>query len=128
MKKIITISLFVIAIVLLVVSCPDKQDHINALKEVVTSVINDEASSLINTDDEGNSNAWANVSSIVGSLLGSTVVTAILENNISVANYFVCSVGKMTYEGEVKNISFGILGHVFTIDKKDIINFIHDNE
>ena len=128
MKKIITISLFVIAIVLLVVSCPDKQDHINALKEVVTSVINDEASSLINKDDEGNSNAWANMSSIVGSLLGSTVVTAVLENNVNVANYFVCSVGKMTYDGDVKTVSFGILGHVFTIDKKDVVNFIHDNE
>ena len=128
MKKILTTSLFVIAIAFLVVSCPDKQDHINALKEVVTSVINDEANSLINKDEEGNSNVWANMSSIVGSLLGSSVVTAVLENNVNVSNYFVCSVGKMTYEGEEKKVSFGILGHVFTIDKKDVVNFIHDNE
>ena len=39
---------------------------------------------------------------------------------LKVDNYFVCSVGTITLDGEARAVSIGVLNHVFTPDEKDL--------
>ena len=44
----------------------------------------------------------------------------VIDNMLKVDNYFVCSIGTITYDGETRGVSIGVLNHVFTPDEKDL--------
>lgn len=49
---------------------------------------------------------------LLGSMIASSLAEAVIDNSLSVKNYFLFSVGRI----EGKTVSIGILGHVFTGD------------
>ena len=95
-----------------VVSCPDRQDHKDAIMEVVNGAIND---GLQTSDKEANE-----LSAFFGSI-GSSVAGYLLDNRLTVKNYFVCSVGEIKdLDGVYQKVSVGVFGHVFTGDKEQL--------
>ena len=95
-----------------VVTCPDKNAHSEALKDLFNTVMTEEMNKSVETDEDA---GWE--------MLGSMIVTGIgglmIDNILKVENYFVCSVGTMTFEGETKIVSLGLMNHVFTITEDE---------
>ena len=112
MKKLLLFILILVAVAgVCVVTCPDKEAHSEALKDLVNTVLTEELS-------EGESESEAGLVAF-GSMLGTGLAGIVLDNTLKVENHFVCSVGTITYAGKTKIVSIGILNHVFTADKED---------
>ena len=62
------------------------------------------------------------MASALGSTFGSYLVSGIINQRLTVSDYILFSTGHITWEGETKTISFGILNHVFTFEDKDMMN------
>lgn len=109
MKKLLLFVLVLVAIAgTCVVTCPDKPSHTAALKEVLNAALTEELS-------DGESDAGFVV---FGSMIGTGLGGLFIDNVLKVDNYFVCSVGTITFDGKTKVVSFGVLNHVFTPGKE----------
>lgn len=102
-----TLLIIVILSATCVVTCPDKEAHTDALMEVLTDVVEEEMG------DEMNENVLSMTISSMALGLGKMVV----KNTMDVDNYFLFSVGKV---GE-NTISVGVMNHVFTISKEELL-------
>ena len=112
MKKLLLFILILVAVAgVCVVTCPDKEAHSEALKDLVNTVLTEELAEGVSESDAG--------FVAFGSMLGTGLAGIVLDNTLKVENHFVCSVGTITYDGKTKIVSFGILNHVFTADKED---------
>ncbi|TXJ63023.1 DUF4359 domain-containing protein [Prevotella brunnea] len=108
---------FIALMTLLVLTCPTTQDHKDALSDVVSSTVSDAAQATDSSpEDEWLEKAFHTISD---AFMGK-VISAAIDNLVTVDNYFVCSVGKVNYDNKEHIVSFGILKHIFTIDKKDL--------
>lgn len=111
MKKLLLIILILVVITgVCVVTCPDKASHTAALKEVLNTALTEELSS--SESDAG--------LVMLGSMIGTSLGELVIDNMLKVDNYFVCSIGTITYDGETRVVSIGVLNHVFTPDEKDL--------
>ena len=117
MKKLIISLLVILGIcAVAVISCPDRQDHKDAIMEVVSGAINDE----LQTSDKDSQE----ISAFFGSI-GSSVAGYLLDNRLTVKNYFVFSVGELKdLDGAGHKVSVGVFGHVFTGGKEQLKNAI----
>lgn len=112
MKKLLLFILILVAVAgVCVVTCPDKEAHSEALKDLVNTVLTEE---LAKGESETDAGFVA-----FGSMLGTGLAGIVLDNTLKVENHFVCSVGTITFDGKTKIVSIGILNHVFTADKED---------
>lgn len=96
-----------------VVSCPDKDAHSEALKDLFNTVLTDKLNEEVTDEEE---QAYA----MFGSMLGTGLAGLVIDNMLKVDNYFVCSIGRITYEDETNIVSVGILNHVFTASAEDV--------
>ncbi len=111
MKRLLLLILVLVAIAgICVVTCPDKASHSAALKEVLNTALTEELSS--NESDSG--------VIMLGSMIGTGLGGLVIDNLLKVDNYFVCSIGTITYDGKTKIVSVGVLNHIFTPDKEDL--------
>ena len=111
MKKLLITLLVLLGIgAVAVVTCPDKEAH----KDVIQNVIKEKIDEELNAAGSENS---------LGGLLsgiGSSVTEWIIDKGLTVDNHFVYSVGKFNTGKEVKTVSVGVFGHVFTFSKEDV--------
>ena len=100
------ITWIIIGIIVLaaIFTCPDQRDHKEAIqKELV-----------------GDMGSSGDTSDKIANAIGGLFVGAVLDGTLTVKNYLVFSVGKMSnpFTGESKTVSWGIFGHVFVTGKK----------
>ncbi|MEZ4853759.1 DUF4359 domain-containing protein [Flavobacterium sp.] len=57
--------------------------------------------------------------SILGNFLGKSLINAIVENAITVDNYFIFSLARIAHNGEENLIAYGFFGTIFLIDNID---------
>ena len=88
-------------------TCPDREAHSEALKDLVNQVITAELSSEEDADLV-----------MFGSMIGTGLSGLVIDNMLNVEDYLVCSIGTATYDGETHVVSVGLLNHVFTIDEE----------
>ena len=120
MKGLIYTFLVILALACVcVVTCPDKSAHSEALKDILNTVMTEEMNKSVETDEDA---GWAMLGSMIGTGLGGLMI----DNMLKVENYFVCSVGTMTFDGETKIVSLGLLNHVFTIPKDEAREAVGD--
>ena len=111
MKKFLIALLVLLGIGLVaVVTCPKKDAHKDAIQAVVKEKI----------DEEMNKSASENNLGGILSGIGSSVSEWIIDKGLTVENHFVYSVGKFNTGKEVKTVSVGVFGHVFTFSKEDL--------
>lgn len=106
----------------MVLTCPSRADHVNAIEEVAEQWVGDKVQENVGIVT-GNNGLGGLFSDIIGRLieeLTSKGADRIIDSYLDVDNYMVCSVGSITIAGKKKTVSFGIFGHVFTADKDDI--------
>ena len=103
MKK-VWYALLIVAVICLV-TCPDKDAHTEALTNMANDVIQKEVANT--ADGEG----WA----MLGSALGAGIANIAISTTLTVDNYFLFSVGRISWMGEEETVSVGILNHVFTL-------------
>ena len=89
MKKFfITIAILLVVLAGVgVVTCPDKQAHKDAIMSVINEKINESVSKDSSEGDEG--------IALFASSLGSGIVGYVLDNRLTVKNYFVFSTGEL---------------------------------
>ena len=110
MKKLLIALLVLLGIgAVAVVTCPDKEAHKDAIQNVIKEKIDEELSA--GSDDSLNG---------ILSGIGSSVTGWIIDKGLTVENHFVYSVGKFNTGQEVKTVSVGVFGHVFTFSKEDM--------
>ena len=90
-----------------VATCPDRDAHSATLKDLVSKVITAELSKEEDAD-------LLTLGSMIGTGLGGLVI----DNVLNVEDYYVCSIGTVTIDGETQVVSVGLLNHVFTIDEE----------
>lgn len=109
MKKLIGLALFIGLLAFLYGSCPEKQEHTEALTGSVNQII-DEQVPLFGKD-------------LLNYIPGmSEGIESLVDMYVTVDNYYLFSLGKFDIDGvgpeEEKIVSLGIGGHVFTFNDK----------
>ena len=108
MKKIL-LFVVIIAIALVgVITCPQKDAHTDALMKLVNVALDSELARHADTEEEMGL-------AMLGSVLGSGIAEIVIDKKLFVDNYFVCSIGRIVFEGEEKIVSVGCFNHVFTM-------------
>ena len=95
-----------------VVTCPDKQAH----KDAILSVINEKLNENIQKNTKDGDESLA----VLGASLGTSISGWILDSGLTVDNRFIYSVGQFNTGKEIKKVSVGVFGHVFTFSKEDV--------
>ena len=108
MKKLI-LFIAIIAIALVgVMTCPQKDAHTDALMKLVNAALDTELSKHAKTEAEMGF-------AMLGSVIGSGIAEMVIDQKLMVDNYFVCSIGRIIFDGEEKVVSVGFFNHVFTM-------------
>lgn len=107
------LTILVIALAL-VITCPDKNSHAEALEGLLSDVMKE---AVKEAEQEIEENPFI----IFGAALANKAGEAIIANTLRVDNYFIFSRGRVTMDGETYYVSFGILNHVFVPDKDDVL-------
>ena len=105
-----TLLIIVIICATCVVTCPEKEAHTEALMEVLTDVAEEKIGNEMTED------ALSMVVSFMTLVLGKMII-----KNMDVDNYFLFSVGKVGSDENERIISVGIMNHVFTISKEELL-------
>lgn len=120
MKKLIGLILFVGLLLFLFTSCPEKEAHTETIAEILPEILPEVmpkelpdafnqkliavfAESILNGDPETNK--------------------AIAKSLVDVDDYWLFSIGRETFTGDSHVVSFGIGGHVFTINDDIVKKF-----
>ena len=109
-----TLLILVIISATCVATCPKKEDHTEALMEVLTEV----------AEEKMGDEMYKNEISTAVSTFALGIGKFFLKNSIKVENYFLFSVGKV----KDNVLSVGVMNHVFTISKEEILENMEDME
>lgn len=113
--RILSLVLIVVLLLSMILTCPKPGQHIEAINSRIASVLNEHA----DPDDD-----WATLEV----LLGNAIARPIVKNTVKVDDYFLFSVGRISYQNENKPVSLGLLGHVFTISERQLKKSIEQNK
>ena len=113
------IFLFAVSLVC-VVTCPNKNAHSEALMKLFNVALASELSEITTEENEN----WV----MLGSILGSGIAEYVINQKLMVDNYFVCSIGRFNYEGEECIVSVGVLNHIFTKSKEELLDELKNRE
>lgn len=120
-NKIKGFGIVVLVFILLAVTCPDKQVHQVHQEKIKMTISNVIDESLVTSASESEQGF-----ALIGSLFATKIVDIFLNNKLQVNNYFFFSTGQISFGGNTKMVSFGILNKVFTFDEDDIRRAISD--
>lgn len=109
-------------VLLLSSTCPDKKAHEEAITEVLSEVYDDMIDE--NLDEKDASNKIVQGITKLGNMFMDKIVGTVLDSELKVDNYLICSVGSIRYDGKTRFVSFGILNNVYTFDKDDIKRYL----
>ena len=111
-KGVLILLVVLVAVFGVIMTCPDKSAHQNAITDKVVNIIKNDS-----------------VASATGiGTLGAGVITkfvdAAVANIVTVNNYYIFSLGTVHYGKDKVVVSIGLLHHVFCLfDKKDMEKF-----
>ena len=121
MKKLISI-LIIVVLATLVLTCPDKESHMDAINNALITVIDtkmNESSSAKEDDEKDDFEEGLKI--MASSFLGG-LAKGIIGQQLIVENYVICSIGQVNSSEGRKTLSVGICNHVFTLfSSEDII-------
>lgn len=110
MKKFLFLLVVLGAIaVALMLTCPDRDAHKEAIKDVVTKVVNSEM------DNNSINSALASI----GTVIAIKTVDAYLNSSLIIRDHTFYNVGVVNHEDEFRMVSVGVFNHVFTISEDD---------
>ena len=99
-KHFMRYAVLVIVCIILGLTCPDKQAHVDAVQSELTDVLKK------NSKNELETSMYAS--------LGESIITKVLNAKLKVHNYVFFSTGVLEEGDKNKTVSVGVLGKVFT--------------
>ncbi|MBO4825768.1 MAG: DUF4339 domain-containing protein [Prevotella sp.] len=105
---------------ILVFTCPEKKAH----EEVIRQEFNTAMSQKMGAS---NGIIEAGIQMVSKYFMGAAAESA-LDQLLKVDNYFLCSLGKIEYDGKERIASVGLLNHVFTVNNDDIVRVLDQAE
>ena len=120
MKKTIFITIAIVVVFLLLAfTRPEREQHCDAVAQRVESVLNGYAH-----DNLPQNSTLGTIGAALGHIINDAVAEPLVDYAISYHNYVVCSTATISYRGEDKIVSLGLLGKVFTIDNEKIVEYL----
>jgi len=116
-RLIITVALAAI-VATLSITCPEKSDHSEELIKGVNRFF-DRGVKSIGEKNIIDSSILNEASSFIESVFGSKIVSAVINNKLTVDNYILFNIGRMEWKGENKTVSIGILNKVYPLINED---------
>lgn len=109
MKKLLVLIIILAVAILMTQTVPDKKAHKRAMMEAVSEYV----------DDKAEENGFhSNVITNIGKSVVNFAVATAIDAKLKVHNYYLFNTTSVRLKGEDKLLSVGVLGHVFTFDKK----------
>ncbi len=121
MKSISLVTVLVIALIAIFTN-PPVEKHREAVKSKLNLLMQGSLYEKINKSDV--TELESNLGSAIGSMLGSAFMDPFINMAITSDNYIICSITKLSWNGETKIIGFGFLGNVFL--SREIDNSLKD--
>ena len=122
MKKLtIKLTLVIVAVgalILLALTCPDKDAHKEAMKTTINKAFEHKMSDTF-TDEESKNDIFQGIT-MLGSMLVNNIADSMLDTKMEVKNYIFFSIGAINHDGKSQTISFGILNNVYTCSEEDL--------
>jgi hypothetical protein len=111
MKKFLFLIVFLAVVAgALIATCPDRNTHLEAIKSVVSEVANEEM--------DKQSNILTTGLASISTMLTINIADSYLKSNLIIRDHTFYNIGYINYNDDLRMISFGILNHVFTLDKE----------
>ena len=104
---IVTILAVVSFVIVLALTCPKKEQHVEVLSDRFSFILTDQ----IGQDDD---------LAVLGTMIGSKLTKGFIDLYVTVDDHVLFSVGRIRYDGEDRIASIGALGHIFTASKEQI--------
>jgi hypothetical protein len=121
-KAVIAIIIAAVILLIFIVTCPGRKAHEEAVVNVTKSFLSSQV-------DNGSGGILSAITNEFMKGIGDKAVETYVDNNLEVHNYFIFSVGELHFGTTSKNVSYGILGHVFTVDVETLTSkFKHSIE
>ena len=108
MKKILFFIIIIAIVLVSIITCPQKNEHKVALMNLVNVALDTELSKKVSSEEE---KGFA----LFGSIIGSEIAEYVIDKKLMIDNYFVCSFGRVVFDGDEKVVSVGVFIHVFTM-------------
>ena len=111
MKKFLFLIVFLAVVAgALIATCPDRNAHLEAINSVVSEVANEEM--------DKQSNILTTGLASISTMLTINMADTYLKSNLIIRDHTLFNIGYISYNDDLRMISFGILNHVFTLDKE----------
>lgn len=121
MKRFIVFLLVLLFIAIaMVITCPEKNAHKIKVSEKLSEIFDKEIKSNIKNDDDL-------FGATIGSAIGSRLINVIVDQNLEVKSLYVCSMGKMTIDGQTSLVSIGVFNHVFLLNDFEYVKEVLRN-
>ncbi len=121
MKRFIVFLLVLLFIAIaMVITCPEKNAHKIKVSEKLSEIFDKEIKSNIKNDDDL-------FGATIGSAIGSRLINVIVDQNLEVKSLYVCSMGKMTIDGQTSPVSIGVFNHVFLLNDFEYVKEVLRN-
>lgn len=113
-KGVIAILCFIVLLLILSMTCPNKNDHKNALIAKVTIIMKHNQNKAGEAEE-------GNVMSLVSVPVVSGIMQRVVDKILTTNNYILFSLGTVQYNGEKRVVTIGVLSHVFCLfTEKDV--------
>jgi len=115
---IIAIAVVALLLVAAIATCPKKEQHVAFLADRVSTIVSEEL------EQQGGGGDLAPL----GLLIGNAIIAPAVNNSLTVNDYFLFSVGKLSQEGKDTTVSIGAFGRIFTASKERMKQILQDNQ
>lgn len=121
-KGLLAVVVLLLVVAIMALTNPDRRDHSQAISREVTGALTSVADSAGLSDDP-----IAQGFLMIGQAFAGNIVDAAVNNLLRYNNYVVLSVGQIDFQGKTYTVSVGLLGHVWTMDRDEMVKAVESN-
>lgn len=120
-KGLLAVVILLLVVAIMALTNPDRRDHSQAISREVTGALTSMADSAVSDDP------IAKGFLMIGRAFAGNIVDAAVNNLLRYNNYVVLSVGQIDFQGKTYTVSVGLLGHVFTMKRDEMVKAVESN-
>ena len=109
MKKLLTVIIVLLVAVVMIMTRPEKKQHKDAMMVAIKEYVDEEAA---------NKGIGDNILAKLGKGVVNKAIETALNSKLKMHDYYLFNTTYVKLDGDEQLLSVGLLGHVFTFDKK----------
>ena len=105
-------------LLLFIMGCsnPSEEDHEKEINSVLT-----EAMSKVSDNEESGNDIFIQGFAMIGKMFANHILGSAIDNLFEYHNYLLFSTGSITLNDDSHTVSYGFLGHVYTVNSDDVV-------